>query len=116
MEAEQAKIAKAYRYENRKSIDELLRKLLNGDLFDIFSQSKQDQFPEVPSSFQDHNHYLDVWDYLFSYEVYSLLMNSRRADSKDERPNQAGLENFGSNRENKKKQLMWVGYCVTGPQ
>ena len=42
MEAEQAKIAKAYRYENRKSIDELLRKLLNGDLFDIFSQSKQD--------------------------------------------------------------------------
>ena len=46
MEAEQAKIAKAYRYENRKSIDELLRKLLNGDLFDIFSQSKQDYIPQ----------------------------------------------------------------------
>lgn len=42
-------------------------------------------------------------------------MNSRRGDSKDEKPNQAGLEGFGAAREHK-KQLMWVGYCVAGPQ
>jgi len=68
----------------------------------------------VPLKFASHAEYLDCWEYLFSYEVYSLLMNTRRGDSKDERPNQAGLENFSASREGK-KQLMWVGYCVSGP-
>jgi hypothetical protein len=42
-------------------------------------------------------------------------MNSRRGDTKDEKPNQAGIESFGAAREFR-KQLMWVGYCVSGPQ
>jgi hypothetical protein len=30
---------KAIRFENRKSIDELMRQILNGDLFDIYDGS-----------------------------------------------------------------------------
>jgi len=29
-------LAKAYRYETKKSLDDLIRTLLNGDLFDMF--------------------------------------------------------------------------------
>ena len=35
------------RFENRKSFDELLLKILNGDLFDMFAD-KQTYFPEIP--------------------------------------------------------------------
>jgi len=75
-------------------------------------------FPELPLRFeQGHAQYLELWEYLFSYEVYSILLNSRRSESKDEKPNSAGLEasqplpSFQT-----KKQLMWVGYCVSGKQ
>jgi len=29
-------LAKAYRYEHKKSLEDLIRTLLNGDLFDMF--------------------------------------------------------------------------------
>ena len=45
LQREQEKQARVYRYENRKCLDELLLKILNGDLFDIFSQTTQKDFP-----------------------------------------------------------------------
>ena len=70
-------------------------------------------FPQIPLRFEaGHWEYLEVWEYLFSYEVYSMLLNSRRSDSKDERPLQAGLD--VEVRANSRKQLMFVGYAVLG--
>jgi len=89
------------RFENRKSFDELLQKILNGDIFDAFAE-RETFFPMVPLTFgQGHWEYLEVWEYLFTYEVYNMLLNSRRSDSKDEKPHQAGLE--GKDRSNSKR-------------
>lgn len=38
--------AREFRFTNRKSVDELLKRVLNGDLFDMFEKVKD--FPEVP--------------------------------------------------------------------
>ena len=43
-----------------------------------------------------------------------MLLNSRRSDSKDEKPNQAGLEMKGP--RNTTKQMMFVGYSVLGKE
>jgi hypothetical protein len=91
MLAEQAELenerkARHYRYENRRSLDELLRKILNGDLFELFCDVRNFAFEEIPLRFASHSDYLNCWEFNFSYEVYSLLMNTRRSDGKDERP------------------------------
>jgi hypothetical protein len=80
--------AKEYRKSKRKSLDELLRVILNGDLFEMFDDIKPKDFPVVPLSFPNHAHYLDVWETLFTYEVYSMLLNSRRGASKEESQHQ----------------------------
>ena len=46
MVAKRERQARAFRYTNRKSVDELLKRVLNGDLFDMFDKVKD--FPEVP--------------------------------------------------------------------
>ena len=102
---------KEVRFTNRKSFDEILQKLLNGDIFDLFAD-KQSFFPQAPLCYQGHWEYLEVWEHLFTYEVYNMLLNSRRSDSKDEKPNMAGHEGKGG--VNAKKQLMFVGYSVLG--
>ena len=85
------KVKKDARFANRKSFDELLGKLLKGDIVKLFAGRKN--FPQVPLRFElGHQEYLRVWEKLFTYEVYNMLLNSRRSDSKDERPNTAGLE------------------------
>ena len=48
---------------------------------------------------------------MFTYEVFNMLLNSRRSDSKDEKPNQAGLE-----VKIPSKQQMFVGYTVLGKE
>ena len=106
--------AKAYRFQNRKSLEEILRKLLNGDIFDMFQSIRPQDFPRIPIKFEGHWEYAEVWEFLFTYEVYNSLLNNRRG-GKDEMPNQAGIEVI-SRLEPPKKQQMWVGYCVCGPQ
>ena len=54
-----------------------------------------------------------MWEYLFSFEVYNLIFNSRRGNTKDEQPNTAGLEMIGGPPRPGKK-LSWIGYCVMG--
>jgi hypothetical protein len=46
---------KALRYENRKSIDEIVRDILNGELFDTYCTNLS--FPKVPLEFTDHAEY-----------------------------------------------------------
>jgi hypothetical protein len=46
MVAKRERQARAFRYTNRRSVDELLKRVLNGDLFDMFNKVKD--FPEVP--------------------------------------------------------------------
>lgn len=105
---------KEVRFNNRKSFDELLQKILNGDLFDLYAD-RQAFFPKIPTRFESgHWEYLEIWEYLFTYEVYNMLLNSRRSDSKDEKPNQAGLEMKGPKSTN--KQMMFVGYSVLGKE
>lgn len=105
---------KEVRFNNRRSIDELLGKILKGDLITIFSNRKM-HFPKVPLRFEaGHMEYLKIWEKLFSYEVFSMLLNSRRSDSKDERPNTAGLEARTQLFSNSRKQYMFVGYSCLG--
>ena len=88
---------------------------MNGDILDLFSD-KQQFFPKIPIRFDSgHWEYLEIWEYLFTYEVYNMMLNSRRSDSKDEKPNQAGHEMKGGPPP-PTKQLMFVGYCVMGKQ
>lgn len=86
---------------NKKSIDELLSKILNGDLFDIYNINNL-KFPKIPNRFTNHVEYMQIWEYLFSYEVYNTMQNSRRADSKNENPLGAGLEAKSSLQPTKK--------------
>ena len=67
------------RFENRKSFDELLLKLLNGDIFELFGQERN-YFPAIPLKFEGHWQYLEIWEYMFTYEVFNMLLNSRRSD------------------------------------
>ena len=43
-----------------------------------------------------------------------MILNSRRSESKDEKPNQAGLEAKTPFSQNTRKQYMFVGYSVLG--
>ncbi len=47
-------MAKAYRYETKKSLDDLIRSLINGDLFDMFEGQV---LPKVPINFKDSFEY-----------------------------------------------------------
>jgi hypothetical protein len=31
----------------------------------------------LPTDFENHHNYLQKWEFLFKYELYSMLMNSR---------------------------------------
>jgi len=31
-----------------------------------------------------HYEYIDKWEYLFMYETYNMLLNTRRSDAKEE--------------------------------
>ncbi len=99
---------KAFRFENRKSMDELMRQILNGDLFDVYDGVKK--FPQVPLSFEDHEEYRRLWHYLFAFELLSQIRNGRRDVAKDV----LGLAGHEMHNHHTNKQTMWVGYCVIG--
>ena len=61
-------LAKSYRYETKKSLDDLIRTLINGDLFDMFEGQI---LPKVPITFKDSTEYTQIWDCLSNYELLS---------------------------------------------
>ena len=66
---------RAFRYEQRKSIDEIARSTLNGDLFDTYDghsdKNSRQEFPRVPIQFEDHEQYRGIWNFLFGFELLS---------------------------------------------
>ena len=69
------------------SIDMILRKILSGSLLNLF-RARRTHFPPIPLTFAGgHSEYRRVWESLFTYEVFQILLNSRRSESKDEKPN-----------------------------
>jgi hypothetical protein len=46
--------AKSYRYETKKSLDDLIRTLINGELFDMFEGQI---LPKIPITFKDSFEY-----------------------------------------------------------
>ena len=68
---------KKKRFNERKSIDSLLRLILNLEILDMFSKDKI--MMPLPKNFPEgHQQYLEHWEKLFLYEMYSLIINSRR--------------------------------------
>ena len=60
---------------------------MNGDIFDMFHSVRSRDFPKIPLRYE-HGHweYAEIWEFLFTYEVYNGLLNNRRG-GKDEKPN-----------------------------
>ena len=46
--------ARAFRFQHRKSIEEILHRILNGDIFDMFQEIRYNQFPKIPLRFGNH--------------------------------------------------------------
>ena len=119
------------RYDNRHCIDDFLRPILNIDLLDRYHDQKK-VFEKLPTNFvAGHFEYLERWELLFMYEVYNLLLNSRRSTAKEEayadERNVAAQRNENSvattapkshldiQRDmSRKRRLYWVGYVVCG--
>jgi hypothetical protein len=40
----------------------------------------------IPDKFESESHYIKTWDRIFKAEVQSLLLQSKKAESRDERP------------------------------
>ncbi len=71
--------AKKQRFVRRKTIDSLLRLILNLDILDMFSKGKDKIMMPLPNNFPEgHQQYLKHWEKLFLYEMYNLIINSRR--------------------------------------
>lgn len=69
---------KKFRYERRKNADELVKKILD---LELFSKPKiPDQ--TVPNTFKNYMMYQDIWKPLFEFEVYSQLVNIRQEGAK----------------------------------
>lgn len=49
------------------------------------------EFNPVPDTFKDGQHYIDIWEPLFFYETYNILINSRRGTD-NSAPENAGIE------------------------
>ena len=69
-----------HRFSERKSINVLLRKILDLELFEKFKEGRI--LPVVPDTFVSHHDYLRTWETLFENEVLNIIVNSKRADEK----------------------------------
>lgn len=51
----------------------------------MFNSVKQKQFRPLPVNFPGgHAQYLEQWKYLFFYETFNIMVNSRRSNAKEE--------------------------------
>lgn len=74
---------KRIRFHNRKSVEELIKPILNLELIKMFSSNDRPQFDQVPLRFETFQHYRDVWIPLFLYETYSQMINQRGDKDKE---------------------------------
>lgn len=71
------------RFHTRKTVDEIIRPILNLELIEMFSEEEKMTFEPVPLKFNSFQHYRDIWIPLFLYETYSQMINSRTEAEKD---------------------------------
>lgn len=108
------------RHDERLSIDDLLQPLLAGDVLRGFAKLhgvKDFRDKIIPVNFKGgHSEYLEIWRYLSMYEIFNILVNSRRANAKEEEhaeaQNRANLR--GGRLDSRAKRLHWPGYAVCG--
>ena len=71
------------RIDDQNSINDFLKPLLSGNLLKMFSAEnpfKHFKGKSLPVNFPGgHQEYLEKWRYLFLYETYNILINTRRA-------------------------------------
>lgn len=83
-----AKLAVKQRIDDRYSIDDFLSALLSGELIQMFTDiqpSKHFKSRSLPINFsRGHQEYLEKWRYLFFYETFNILINSRRSSEKED--------------------------------
>ena len=106
------------RHDQMSSIEDLLEPLLSGALLKTYSKLhpvRDFKGKGVPVNFPGgHSDYVGAWRYLFLYELFNILTNSRRADAKEEEHAE------GQNRQNARgpgfrvRQTKWPGYAVCG--
>jgi hypothetical protein len=67
----------------------------------------------LPINFEGgHQEYKDKWHFMFMYETYNILVNSRRTNSKEEE--HAAEQNKLRGFQTKTKHYSWPGYVVCG--
>lgn len=108
------------RHDDMASIDDFLEPLLSGDLLREYSKLhgvKDFRGQALPVNFKGgHSQYYELWRYLFLYEVFNVLVNSRRADAKEEE--HADAQNRANSRSlgpgSRARKSTWPGYAVCG--
>lgn len=105
------------RMDNQKSIDDFIKPLLTGEVLEMFSKmqgSKDFKSRVLPINFNEggHQEYVDKWRFLFMYETYNILINSRRQNSKEE--DHAAEQNKMRGFQTRTKHMSWTGYVVCG--
>ena len=74
-----------HRHENQDDITDFLYPLLTAQILKMFVGVKQKQFKTLPVNFPGgHAEYLQKWKYLFFYETFNIMVNSRRSNAKEE--------------------------------
>lgn len=108
------------RHDQMSSIEDLLEPLLSGDLLKTYSRLhpvKDFKGKGVPVNFKGgHSDYVVAWRYLFLYELYNILTNSRRADAKEEEhaEGQNNRQNARGGPGLRARRTKWPGYAVCG--
>lgn len=102
-----------------ESIEDLLEPLLSGNLLKTYSQlhpMKDFKGKGLPVNFKGgHSDYAAAWRFLFLYEVYNILTNSRRADAKEEEHAEGQNKRAGRGGPGSRSQrARWPGYAVCG--
>ena len=107
------------RYDDMASIDDFLKPLLTGDLLRNHAKLhsvKDFRKKGIPVNFKGgHQEYLEIWRELFLHEVFNILINSRRANAKEEE--HADAQNTANRRGGvglRAKRPSWPGYAVCG--
>ena len=107
------------RHDQMSSIEDLLEPLLSGNLLRTYSKLhpvKDFKGKGVPVNFKGgHSDYATAWRFLFLYEVYNILTNSRRADAKEEEHAEGQNKRGGRGGPGLRSQrTKWPGYAVCG--
>jgi hypothetical protein len=67
---EREEIERRFRYNTRKTVDELIQPILSLDIIELHAEENL-QFESVPNQFDSFEHYQSIWIPLFLFETYN---------------------------------------------